>query len=117
MAKPEVRTDRLNEVFESDPRSDRAIADYFHVSKQSISAWRKGERSPKKSKLEEIAKFYGKDILWFFGFDVQEEEKPVPSKEDEQIRELIDLISGLSDRKKAEAIRYLRYLSESEECE
>ena len=117
MAKPEVRTDRLNEVFENDPRSDTAIAEYFHVSKQSISAWRKGERSPKKSKLEEIARFYGKDIIWFFGFDVPDIEKPVPTEEDEQIREIISLLRGLSDRKKAEAINYLRYLSKSEEGE
>ena len=117
MASINVSTERLNEVFDSDPRSDSMIADSFHVSKQTLSAWRNGTRSPKKSKLQEIADFYRKDILWFFGYDVQKEEAPVPMKEDEQIKEIISLLAGLSDQKKTEAIRYLRYLAASEEGE
>ena len=117
MASINVSTERLNEVFDSDPRSDSMIADSFHVSKQTIGAWRNGTRSPKKSKLQEIADFYRKDILWFFGYDVQKEEAPVPMKEDEQVKEIISLLAGLSDQKKTEAIRYLRYLAASEEGE
>ena len=117
MANVTVRLDRLNEVFDSDSRSDSMIADYFNVSKQTISAWRNGSRSPKKSKLKEIADFYHKDFAWFFGFDEPEEEKPVPETEDEQVKEIISLLAGLSDQKKTEAIRYLRYLAASEEGE
>ena len=117
MATMFVSVERLNEVFNSDPRSDSMIAESFHVSKQTISAWRNGSRSPKKSKLQEIADFYHKDILWFFGYDIPEEEKPVPESEDEQVKEIISLLAGLSDQKKAEAIRYLRYLAASEEGE
>jgi transcriptional regulator with XRE-family HTH domain len=117
MASMLVSAERLSQVFDSDPRSDSVIAESFHVSKQSISAWKKGDRSPKKSKLKEIADFYGKDMLWFFGYDVPDIEKPVPTEEDEQVKEIIDLFSGLSDQKKAEAINYLRYLSKTEEGE
>ena len=113
MASMTVSTERLNQVFDSDPRSDSMIADSFHVSKQTISAWRNGSRSPKKSKLLEIAEFYHKDSLWFFGYDEQREEMPVPVEEDEQVKEIITLISGLSDQKKAEALNYLRYLATS----
>ena len=62
MASMLVSAERLSQVFDSDPRSDSVIAESFHVSKQSISAWKKGDRSPKKSKLKEIADFYGKDV-------------------------------------------------------
>ena len=117
MATMLVSVERLNKVFDSDPRTDSMIADSFHVSKQTISAWRSGSRSPKKSKLQEIADFYRKDIVWFFGYDVPAEEKPVPVEEDEQIKEILNLLNCLSDQKKAEAIRYLRYLSASEEVE
>ena len=117
MANVTVRIDRLNEVFDSDPRSDSMIAESFHVSKQTVSAWRNGSRSPKKNKLQEIADFYHRDILWFFGFDVPAEEKPVPPEEDEQVNEIISLLAGLSDQKKAEALRYIRYLATSEEGE
>ena len=117
MASMLVSAERLSQVFDSDPRSDSVIAESFHVSKQSISAWKKGDRSPKKSKLKEIADFYGKDVLWFFGYDVPDIEKPVPTEEDEQIREIMSLIRGLSAQKKEKAISYIRYLANSEEGE
>jgi transcriptional regulator with XRE-family HTH domain len=117
MATMLVSVERLNEVFDSDPRTDSMIAESFHVSKQTISAWRTGSRSPRKSKLQEIADFYHKDIIWFFGYEGTAEEKPVPTEEDEQVKEIISLLKGMSDQKKAEAIRYLRYLSASEEGE
>ena len=34
--------ERLNELFSADPRSDSAIAAELDVSKQALSAWRKG---------------------------------------------------------------------------
>jgi len=62
--------ERLNELFENDPRSDTAIASALGVSKQSISMWRHGSRSPKKSVLVKIAKEYDVSIEWLMGFDV-----------------------------------------------
>lgn len=114
MATMTVDVIRLNSVFDSDPRSDSMIAESFHVSKQTVSAWRNGIRSPKKSKLQEIADFYHKDILWFFGYDVAKEE-PVPQEEDEQVKEIVTLFSRLSDQAKWEALRFLQFLSSREE--
>ena len=65
--------DRLNELFDEDPRSDTAIANELHVSKQALSAWRKGIRSPKKSVLVQIAEKYKVSIEWLMGFDVEKE--------------------------------------------
>jgi len=106
---------RLCEVLESDPRPSAEIWEGFGVSKQTLSAWKNGTRSPKKSKLEEIAAYYGKDPLWFFGFE-EKEDLPIKKEEDEQAEEILSLIRNLSEEKKAEAIRYLRYLSTSEGC-
>ena len=39
--------ERLNELFDNDPRNDTAIADALGVSKQTVSMWRHGTRSPK----------------------------------------------------------------------
>jgi transcriptional regulator with XRE-family HTH domain len=63
--------ERLNELFDSDPRNDTAIANTLGVSKQSISMWRNGSRSPKKSVLIEIAKEFNVSIEWLMGFDVE----------------------------------------------
>lgn len=63
--------ERLNDLFDSDPRSDTAIANDLHVSKQTLSAWRKGRRSPKKSVLIKISELYNVSIEWLLGFDVE----------------------------------------------
>lgn len=62
--------ERLIELFNSDPRSDSSIAAELNVSKQALSAWRKGTRSPKKSVLVEIARMYNVSLEWLMGFDV-----------------------------------------------
>ena len=67
--------ERLNELFSSDPRSDSAIAAELGVSKQALSSWRKGIRSPKKSVLIAIADMYHVGIAWLMGFDVPKEEE------------------------------------------
>jgi transcriptional regulator with XRE-family HTH domain len=67
--------ERLNELFSSDPRSDSAIATELGVSKQALSSWRKGIRSPKKSVLIAIADMYHVGIDWLMGFDVPKEKE------------------------------------------
>lgn len=62
--------ERLNELFESDSRSLTSIASSLGVSKQAISMWRSGSRSPKKSVLIKIAEMYNVSIEWLMGFDV-----------------------------------------------
>ena len=62
--------ERLNELFASDPRSLTDIAKELGVSKQAISMYKNGTRSPKKSVLIKIAKLYNVNIEWLMGFDV-----------------------------------------------
>jgi len=46
------------------------IAKGLHVSKQTISAWRSGTRSPKAPTVEAIARFFNVCIPWLMGLDV-----------------------------------------------
>lgn len=62
--------ERLNELFDADPRSLTAIAQALGVSKQAVSMWRTGERSPKKSMLVKISQMFNVSIEWLMGFDV-----------------------------------------------
>ena len=71
--KTATNTERLNELFDKDPRNDSASADALHVSKQAVCAWRNGTRSPKKSMIIQIANMYNVDIGWLMGFDDQPE--------------------------------------------
>ena len=63
--------ERLNELFDGDPRNDTAIAKALGVSKQTVSMWRHGARSPKKTVLIQIANEYNVSIEWLMGFDVE----------------------------------------------
>ena len=47
------------------------IAKNLQVSKQTISAWRSGVRSPKKPTVEAIARFFDVNIEWLMGLDVE----------------------------------------------
>ena len=67
--------ERLVELFDSDPRNDTAIAEALGVSKQTISMWRHGTRSPKKSVLVKISECFNVSIEWLMGFDVERQEK------------------------------------------
>lgn len=62
--------ERIAELFDSDPRNDTTIARELGVSKQAVSAWRNGIRSPKKPVLVKIAEKYNVSIEWLMGFDV-----------------------------------------------
>lgn len=46
------------------------IAKGLHVSKQTISAWKSGTRSPKQPTIEAIARFFGVSVEWLMGLDV-----------------------------------------------
>lgn len=72
--------ERLIELFDSLPYSDVSIADQLSVSKQAISAWRSGTRSPKKPTLEAICNHFGVDIAWLMGYDVpRQAAAPLPA--------------------------------------
>lgn len=87
MAKVKTNKERLNQLFDMDPRNDSAIADSLDVSKQTISAWRNGTRSPKGTMLEEIALKYGTSVSWLMGWDLPDPDintAPILLKEDEK---------------------------------
>lgn len=69
-------TERLNELFDADPRNDTEIAEKLNVSKQTVCSWRNGRRSPKKSVLIQIAELYGVSVEWLMGFDVDRMYRP-----------------------------------------
>ena len=72
--KTSTSTERLRELFDSDSRNDSAIARELGVSRQTVSSWRTGVRSPKKPMLVKIADTYHVSIEWLMGFDVGREE-------------------------------------------
>lgn len=112
--------DKLKELLEAKKIKAGTLATLTGISKSTIySIIKRNNKNVDFSTMEKIADALDVPVEYFYDRDSSEEkkEKPVPMDENEQIREIIDLISCLSDQKKAEAIRYLRYLSESGESE
>lgn len=111
--KVSTSTERINELFDSDPRNDTTIATILDVSKQTISAWRKGTRSPKKPMLIRISEEFNVSIEWLMGFDVPvRETAPVVKADDtlqsEEIRLLIRGLSKLTPDQLMQATNVLR---------
>lgn len=111
--------DKLQKLLDSKKVKAGTLATMTGISKSTIySIIKRNNKNVDFSTMEKIADALDVPVEYFYDRDFSEKkEKPVPTEEDEQVSEIIALISGLSDQKKAEAIRYLRYLSESGENE
>ena len=98
--------DKLQKMLDAKNIKAGTLATMTGISKSTIySIIRRNNKNVDFSTMEKIADALDIPVEYFYDRSSSEEkEKPVPVEEDEQIREIIDLISGLSDRKKAEAI-------------
>lgn len=113
---------RFNELLASFKGNDTDVANLLGVTKQAVSNWRNGSRSPRKDTIIEIAKKFNVSIEWLMGFDEPSGEKkweveyPVgvalsqrknPSKQP----------VGLTDRDIAAIANYLRQQTEEVKTE
>ena len=62
--------DRFNLICSDQAMSASSLADALHVSKQTISSWRVGTRSPKLPTILSIAQYFRINVEWLMGFDV-----------------------------------------------
>ena len=71
--------ERLCEACAAYGLPDGEIAKGLEVSKQTLSAWKCGTRSPKRPTIETIARYFNVQVDWLLGFDVSKsaEEKLV----------------------------------------
>lgn len=68
--------ERFSELCESNPMNDTALGNALHVSKQTISAWKSGTRSPRQPIIIDIANYFRVSVAWLMGFDVKKELTP-----------------------------------------
>lgn len=62
--------ERFAELLEKSSKPDISLATDLGVSKQTISAWKTGVRSPKTKMVSRIAEFFDVDVAWLMGYDV-----------------------------------------------
>lgn len=104
--------ERLTELCYGSGQTDSELAKVLGISKQTLSAWKCGTRSPKGPTIETIARHFEVPVDWLMGFDVPrvaaEYEKEKPTPEDELDSELISLLSDLSPE---ETVRVVDFVS------
>ncbi len=117
--------ERLKELFDADPRSDTAIAEALGISKQAISAWKNGTRSPGKKMLFKISETFNVSLEWLMGYDYPKKRKTLDdplyyfdeklTKRDEAVLDrLLDLLVELSKTNRRQAKNILLALMESQ---
>lgn len=65
--------ERFKELFDESDTTATELAKKLHVSNQTISAWKTGDRSPKELTIIAIARYFGVSVPWLMGFDVEKE--------------------------------------------
>ena len=65
---------RIGELLDRMSGSDSDKAKLLGVSRQTISAWRTGVRSPRQPMIEHIASVFNVSVQWLMGFDVPPQE-------------------------------------------
>lgn len=84
------------------------IAKQLGVSKQTISAWETGERSPKRPTVAGIAQTYDINIAWLHGFDAPKKRQAPAATADERKSEFVELFSKLSDEQQEVFIQAMK---------
>lgn len=102
--------ERFNVLCDGSRRNDTELAKELHVSKQTLSAWRSGIRSPKQPTIIMIAQYFNVSVEWLMGFNVEATKQPATVDDGltEGQRKLIDFARSLSDDDAAFALQFLR---------
>lgn len=131
-------TSRFNELLTRHEGNDTDLGVELGVSKQTISAWRTGTRSPKKPHIVAIAKYFNVGIPWLMGIsdyetesgydmirrgfspetrsaqmlrEVGEKLSPYSSEYDSDRAELVKIYDGLNERGRDTLLNYARFLN------
>lgn len=73
------------------------IAKRLGVSKQTVSAWTTGERTPKRPAIIAIAQAFDVNIAWLHGYNVPKNREAPASTADERVKEFAALFSRLTE--------------------
>ena len=90
---------RFNELLDERPESSTDLATKMKVSKQSVSNWKHGVRSPNRITTIAIADFFGVTIEWLYGYDVNKyvSSEPKAEKYNPQTTEARSLAKGVDN--------------------
>ena len=86
--------ERFTTLFEESEKTIKELAKELHVSYQTISAWTLGTRSPKEPTIIAISDYFGVDVRWLMGFDVEKNvvrhTAPIVIPDSERFRKVVE---------------------------
>lgn len=117
--KSETFKDRFNDLCEHSTIPTIGLATALGVSKQTISAWRIGTRSPKDLTVKAIADFFDVNVDWLMGYDVEKykfkistsemfSEDYMPNIHSEEARILARGVDKLSPEQREQALAVVK---------
>lgn len=108
--------ERFNALCDGSRYNDTELAKELHVSKQTLSAWRSGIRSPKQPTIIMIAQYFNVSVEWLMGFDVDATKKPAINDglTESQIK-LIEFAKTVPEDKAAMILRVIQSIVEADE--
>lgn len=98
--------ERFNELVESSSKSRTAIADEFHVAKQTISAWATGQTSPRLPVASALADYFDVNLGWLLGYDVPKHVNKEDLAKNDAVQDYIDYDPKLSNTEHQIIIAY-----------
>ena len=105
---------RFNTLFEESEQTTISLGKALHVSSQTISAWNLGTRSPKEPTIIAIADYFGVNVEWLMGFNVEKEKHHNIHDIDSELNRIADLYMSLSEANKVSVMNYMLYLKSQE---
>ena len=73
---------RFSDLCDHSEFNDTEIGSALSVSKQTVSAWRAGTRSPRFPMIQMIADYFGVNVGWLLGYDVDPSQPDLPDLPD-----------------------------------
>lgn len=70
MKKVSTLEERLSALLDNSGVVDSSVAEAIGVSRQALSSWRTGVRSPKETAILALADYFKVDPVWLMGYDV-----------------------------------------------
>lgn len=103
---------RFTELCSAQNKFPNNVASELGFSNAAPTHWKKGS-TPRAAGLEKIANYFGVSVEYLKGeTDIK---NPDTKESTEMGREVVRLFNKVPEEKKAEAMRYLRFLAESHE--
>lgn len=84
---------RIAELLDESDQNISDLAKRLHVSRQTLSAWKSGTRSPKEPTIIAIADAFGVTVPWLMGFDVNKHKSEKPIEEERKTTPEIKILA------------------------